>query len=102
MQEVAGLRPATITAAQSDKEEPGTTKAVQAVRNLMSMFNLAMGTNVGSDGYRVQCRHGGQACTILWVNSHLLLDFLLLYNGRLICLAFFGIRSDLLCNTALQ
>ena len=32
----------------------------------MSMFNLVTGTVVGSDGYRIQCRHAGQAYTILW------------------------------------
>ena len=32
----------------------------------MSMFNLATGTVVGSDGCRVQCRHAGQAYTVLW------------------------------------
>ena len=66
LREVAELHPSTIAAAQGDKEQPGTTKAVQAVRNLMSMFNLATGTVVGSDGYRIQCRHAGQAYTILW------------------------------------
>ena len=66
MREVSELRSTTIAAAQGDKEEPGTAKAVQAVRNVMSMFNLATGTVVGSDGYRIQCRHAGQAYTILW------------------------------------
>ena len=32
----------------------------------MSMFHMVTGTVVGSDGYRVQCRHAGQAYTILW------------------------------------
>ena len=66
VREAAALRPATIAAAQGDKEEPGTSNALQAVRNVMSMFNLITGTVVGSDGYRVQCRHAGQAYTILW------------------------------------
>ena len=66
IREVAALRPTTIAAAQGDKEEPGTSNALQAVRNVMSMFNLITGTVVGSDGYRVQCRHAGQAYTILW------------------------------------
>ena len=30
------------------------------------MFNLATGTVVGSDGYRIGCRHAGQAYTMLW------------------------------------
>ena len=66
LKEVAQLHPSTIAAAQGDKEQPGTTKALHAVRNVMSMFNLATGTVVGSDGYRIQCRHAGQAYTILW------------------------------------
>ena len=59
--EIAALRPATIAAAQGDKDEPGTNNALQAVRSVMSMFNLITGTVVGSDGYRVQCRHAGQS-----------------------------------------
>ena len=66
IKEAAALRPATIAAAQGDKDEPGTNSALQAVRSAMSMFNLITGTVVGSDGYRVQCRHAGQAYTILW------------------------------------
>ena len=66
LREVAELHPSTIAAAQGDKEQPGTTKALHAVRNVMSMFNLATGTVVGSDGYRIQCRHAGQAYIILW------------------------------------
>ena len=66
IKEIAALRPATIAAAQGDKDEPGTNNALQAVRSVMSMFNLITGTVVGSDGYRVQCRQAGQAYTILW------------------------------------
>ena len=66
MKEIAALRPATIAAAQGDKDEPGTNNALQAVRSVMSMFNIITSTVVGSDGNRVQCRHAGQAYTILW------------------------------------
>ena len=51
LKEVAQLHPSTIAAAQGDKEQLGTTKALHAVRNVMSMFNLATGTVVGSGGY---------------------------------------------------
>ena len=51
IREVAALRPTTIAAAQGDKEEAGTSNALQAVRNVMSMFKLITGTVVGSDGY---------------------------------------------------
>ena len=66
LQQVAALSEHTIAAAQGGKEVPGNAQAAQAVRNVMSMFNLATGTAVGSDGYRVQCRHAGQAYTVLW------------------------------------
>ena len=66
IKEIAALRPATIAAAQGDKDEPGMNNGLQAVRSAMPMFNLITGTAVGSDGYRVQCRHAGHTCTILW------------------------------------
>ena len=66
MQEVAKLQVGTIADAQRANDDPNqhaTSRALQSIRNIMSMFDLVTGTNVGSDGYRKQCRHAGQAYT---------------------------------------
>ena len=51
---------------EDDAGDNGRAKAIQAIRNVMNVFHLATGTVVGSDGYRVQCRHAGQAYTQLF------------------------------------
>ena len=69
MTEVAGLRVEVIAAAakQDDNADQNTrSKAIQAVRNVMNVFHLAIGTVVASNGYGKQCRHAGQAYTQLF------------------------------------
>ena len=69
MQEVVSLRVETIVAAGRENDDPNQdakSKALQSVRNVMNVFQLATGTVVNSDGYRKQCRHAGQAYTQLF------------------------------------
>ena len=69
LKEAAGMDVEMIAAAQGEEgaaADGRQAKATQAIRNIMATFQMAIGTAVGSDGYRVQNRHAGQAYTGLW------------------------------------
>ena len=51
-----------MASAQSD----GTDEVMGLVRSASHLFNLIMGRVVGSNGYRIACRHEFSAYTIFW------------------------------------
>ena len=56
--------PLRLVMASAESGEHGGVMGL--ARNASHLFNLIMGKAVGSNGYRIACRHDFSAYTILW------------------------------------